>query len=147
MVGIIINYSPREFVSFDPLFDSNESSSELPWTVDDKSSIVEPRLPVVPILEDVVTPVRLHSSKNRLLSLRWFAIKFTLYEIYIYICTYTYIYTHRTWVCFLDCCSPLISNHWIPRVRRDRAESYVFDVSLDWFLPRLLRFAFWVFSL
>lgn len=54
------NYLPRELVSFDPLFDSNESSRELPWTVDDKSSIVEPRLPVEPpILEDDVTTVRL----------------------------------------------------------------------------------------
>jgi len=64
LIGTIkINYSPKEFVSFDPLFDSNESSKELPCTVDDKSSIVEPRLPVVPILEDVVTPVRLQSNK------------------------------------------------------------------------------------
>jgi hypothetical protein len=54
---------PSEFVSFDPLFDSKESSRELPWTVD-KSSIVEPRLlPAVPILE-VVTPVRLKLKKN-----------------------------------------------------------------------------------
>lgn len=59
ITNVIIFHSPSEFVSFDPLFDSNESSKGLPCTID-KSSIVEPRLlPAAPILEVVVTPVRL----------------------------------------------------------------------------------------
>lgn len=62
---------PRELVSFDPLLDSSESSKELPWTVDDKSSIVEPRLlPAAPILEDVGTPVRLKQKKYQTIFLQ-----------------------------------------------------------------------------